>query len=257
MIYCIGDSNTAGTELIDQEHFKDSYPGVFDKEYMDTFLYAEWWRIHAVKFYNTGTLKEKINRNNREKLKAWPAKLEKILNIPVINSAFMGASIESVVRNAITDILNSKIDIELIILQCPPAERVEVSYLNKIYSISTANDKHWIPDINNLLKILTTIETDYSLHRRYLFSLMQMHDFCKVKQIKLLLVPVNKFYLNFDKQLTYLKNHIDESMFPNTMTDEVEKISQKVYAPGGHFTEIIHESFAKSLAEYIKKQGLL
>jgi hypothetical protein len=257
MIYCSGDSYTAGTELIDHEHFKDSYPGFFDKDYMTTHHYANWWHNHALKWHSSGSVSDHNKRKEKEKSKAWPAKLGSILNEPVMNSAVMGASIESVVRSTIVDILSSSVDIKLVIILCPPAERIEVAYADTLYSISLSNNAHWIPEINKLLKPLTVSETNFSLHRRYLFSLLQIHDFCKNKNIKLLIIPINNSYLNFDSRLNYLKEHIAESMYPHTMTDEHKKIAGNVYCPGGHFTEQVHDSFAESLSVYIKEQKLI
>lgn len=257
MIYCNGDSNTAGTELIDYEYFKDSYPGFFNKDYIKTLQYVNWWHTNAFKWYFSGSLLERNKIKEKEKLKAWPAKLETILNVPVINAAFMGEGIESVVRATIKDILTSKTEIKVAIIQCPPAERVEVFYEGKFYSIQLSHKTHSVPAVNNLLQLLARSETDFSLHRRYLFSLMQLHDFCKNKNIKLLIVPVDNSYLNFDSKLSYIKEYISESMYPHAMRDEVEKITGDVYCPGAHFTEKVHDSFAESLTTYIKEQKIL
>jgi len=265
MIYCNGASFTAGTELVDIDLFKDSYPKILNKNYLDSeqtdrdAKYFDWWCNNAFKLFSSLPTDDRNKIITKEKSRAWPAKLEKLLNIQTYNSASMGLSMEAIARNTITDILTLDIPINLVIIQLPPIERIEVIYKNNAYTVSFSNTKHWIPEIKNLTKSLVMVEDDYSLQRRYIFSLMQLYDFCKTKNIKLMILGVKNISqeLDIDNKLAHLKNHIIDSIYPYSMSDEVEKLTGAVYCPGGHYTEIVHDAFARTLATSIKSQKLI
>ena len=257
MIYCTGDSFTAGTELVDSEYFTTSYPGTFDKEYNKNVKHAEWWNKTVIKDFIKLPHVDRCEKLNKEKMKAWPAKLEKLINVPIINSGCMGASIEFLVRSTITDVLLSTNSIETVIVQLPPVERIEVTHYNKFYSSSIADIDHWIPNVQTILKAMVLSETRYTLQRRYLFSLIQLADFCKNNNIKLIVVAVSTDHMVFDNELDHLTKYIADTFCPHVMYTEVEKLYNDVFCPGGHFTEKVHDSFSQTLADYLKEQNIL
>jgi hypothetical protein len=260
MIYCNGDSFTAGTELVDCEYFKDSYPGLFDKDYANdyeknnNFKYSEWWLTHSIKKFRSNLTKSKLNELiEKEKEKAWPAKLSKLLNVPIRNSAIMASSLESVVYTTITDILNCDRPIDTVLLQLPPVGRVAIPYMDTFYD-ATLGHKHYIPEIANVVKVMSYTETDYSLQYKYLFNLTHIYDFCKSNGIKLIIFAVKPDHLIFNPKLEYLKKYFSDDIRPLTMQDELDKLITNVYCPGGHFSERVHDSFAIALHDYIKGQ---
>jgi len=261
MIYCNGDSFTAGTELADYEYFKDSYPGFFDKEYANDYIknnnfkYAEWWLTHSIRNFRSTLPESDLNELiEKEKEKAWPAKLSKLLHVPVKNLATMGSSLDGIVSSTITDILNCDKKIEMVLLQLPPVERIVVPYMDKFYDVSLANPIHQIYLVEKLAKAMSHNETDYSLQYKYLLNLIQLYDFCKSNGIKLVIIAVNAGHLNFNTNLLYLKKYFSDAICPLIMDDELVKLKTNVFCPGGHFTERVHDSFAISLHDYIKGQ---
>lgn len=257
MIYCTGDSFTAGTELVDFEYFTTSYPGTFNEEYSNNFIYKDWWQTKVIPHFYSLSLQSREIKLSKEKSKSWPAKLEKILNVPISNFGHMGSSIEFLVRNMITEILLSKDTIKLVIIQLPPIERIELGYKNQLYNVSLSNNKHQIPSIQHMLKYLVFNETAYTLQRRYLFNMIQLADFCKINNIKLIAVGVDSQQMLFDNKLNSLKNYISDIFCQHLMYNEVKKLQYNVFCPGGHFTEKVHDSFAQTLASYINEQQLL
>jgi hypothetical protein len=261
MIYCTGDSFTAGTELADCEYFKDSYPGFFDTEYANdyennnNFKYAEWWLTHSIRNFRTTLPESDLNELiEKEKEKAWPKKLSKLLDLPVKNSATMGSSLNGIVCSTITDILNCDKRIEMVLLQLPPVERIVIPYMDKFYDVSLANPIHQIYLVEKAAKAMSYNETDYSLQYKYLLNLIQIYDFCKSNGIKLVIVAVNSRQLNFNVNLSYLKEYFSDALCPLIMDHELYKLKTNVFCPGGHFTERVQDSFAKSLYDYIKGQ---
>jgi hypothetical protein len=97
MIYCTGDSFTDGTGLADKILFVE-YPG--DIKETDSIVP---WSMKRMELFSSQILLFEQSRQENLKL-AWPSKLGKLANNPIVNGAVSGASIDSISMGMIHDI---------------------------------------------------------------------------------------------------------------------------------------------------------
>ena len=259
MIYCNGDSFTHGTELYDHIFFKDIHPGFI----MNKDMFSD--RAKSIQECYHSTI-AKIKCSDEEcnlieaeaKRMAWPAKLEKLLNIQVINGAFGGSSMDGVCYRTITDIVDLKRKgetIDLAILQVTFAERFDI-YINdkEPFSIN-ANMQLDAKKIGqtavDYAKIRIANETPFSLYKNLLFNLIYIFDFFKANNIPYLViesiptgVPMGKYDILKNLE-DYINLKFDFSMYELSRNLPKDAL---VFCSGGHFAEPVHFELAKEIA---------
>ena len=247
MIYCIGDSFTAGTELVDHIYC-DNHPGNF-KITDNNYDSINW--LKTVK-YNDISVEEILIE---EKKRAWPNKLASLLNCNVINNSYRGQSLEGIVNQTITDCIKNN-QIKTIIMQLIPMYRKEIAFRGELCPIQLSfmyEDK----SLNELNKFFVENESDYTLYKRWLFDVIRIKNFCTDANIKLYFVDVyamsNKPKIKID-DIILLEKYANINTISNMGNIAISMLFEKIKCPGGHFTEKIHDLFAKALYDYIKGQ---
>jgi hypothetical protein len=263
MIYCNGDSFTQGTELYDHIFFKDIHPGfrlakdIFDLELRDILIKKH----HEAILKKVNTPEENMLIHNETIKRAWPAKLEKLLNIPVVNAGEGGSSMDSICSRTITDILKlvSKGErINLAIIQVTFINRFDISVNDKMISIMHSHhDERAVSSKMGMAayeygKVRIANETIFSMYKNWLFNLVHLINFFKANNIHYMLVQSLPYFnpTGEHEDLKNLENYINLD-FDLSMFEICKRLPEDVYAfcPGGHVTEIVHEELAKEIAE--------
>ena len=268
MIYCNGDSFTQGAELYDHIFFKDVHPGfilardMFNHELRDILMKKHNEAI----LKKVNTPEENILINNETIKRAWPAKLERLLNVPVVNAGRGGTSMDSICSRTITDILelisnNKKID--LAIIQVTFINRFDISVDD--YMVSIMHSHHDERAVSSKMgiaayeygKVRIANETILSMYKNWLFNLVHLINFFKTNNIPYLLIqsfpdsyPIGE-YAECKNLENYINLNFDLSIFDLSMFEICKKLPEDEYAfcPGGHMTEIVHEELAKKIVE--------
>ena len=258
MIYCNGDSFTHGTELYDHIFFKNIHPGFVMNKDRFTDRSKNIQKRYLSTIARTKCSDEECNLIEAEaKRMAWPAKLEKLLNIQVINGGFGGSSMDGVCYRTITDIVDLKRKgetIDLAIIQVTHAERFDITSSDKTVSINAntqLDTKRIDQTAYNYAKIRIANETTFSLYKNWLFNLIYIFDFFKANNIPYLVVesvptgvPMGKYDI-----LKNLEDYVNLK-FDFSMLQLCDRFSENelVLCSGGHFTEIVHFELAKEIA---------
>jgi len=257
MIYCNGDSFTQGTELYDHIFHKDVHPGfrlpkdIFNIELRDALVKKHHFAIRK----KVNTIAENAFIQNEEMKRAWPAKLEKLLNIPVMNGGKAGASMDSICNSTITDIINLKSNsepIHLAIIQVTAIDRFDISINDHTISIMPS----WLDNLSTIAyeyaKIRIENETLTSMYKNWLFNLIHLIDFFKTNDIPYLLIKSMPYFEPVGKhdELKNIESYLNLT-FDFNMFDICTKLSTDVnaFCPGGHYAEAVHDGLAKEIAK--------
>jgi len=257
MIYCNGDSFTQGTELVDHIYFKDVHPGFIQNKYLTN---PEVVKEYREKF-STTIMSKKLSDEDLAAIpletpkRAWPAKLDKLVDVPVINAGEAGSSMDSICRRTVMDItnlLNEGKKIDLAIIQITFKERFEVNYKNQSFSIFPAYLQVYKdnPMVFEQGKLKIVCETEYTYYRNWLLNITHMINFFKANMIDYMFMqsmpygnPIGKYktLINLEKNVNF-----DFSMYEccQTFPDDAYTL-----CPGGHYTELVHEKIAEELAK--------
>lgn len=273
LIYCNGDSFVAGVELGD--NILPDYPGLTD--FAGDLLPASKWiaKTYDPKHpYNA----ERTTRFNElvelEYQRAFPNKLSQKLNVPVINHALGGSSMDRIVRTTITDLISLKeehSDIIAIIgdTHCSRSEVANYEFLefpdavgfNQYWAcLSTTYSMSGREPLKPILEYKIRYEKNYHMLVQYYYNVIQLQDFCKANNIKL-------YWVSSQDGIEYTipeKQYSDDLCYNNfvkyanleytiRMKSIAQEMNHKVLCPSRHFGENVHEEVANRLANIIKE----
>lgn len=280
MIYCNGDSFVAGVELAD--HILPEYPGLTDwvettnKDVKHNQRNVDW----ITKTYDDNHPLSSIRKERSKDLirieyeRAFPNKLQEILNIPVINRALGGASMDRIVRTTISDLIELKKTHDSIIAV------IGTTYIGRS-EIATFNEEHdlfgdicpWIcittnykmhyknRDLDCLLKYKTLHDSDYHHFVNFFKNIILLQDFCKSNNIKLHWISTYNNMVDYNKPIDskyhFIKDLINLSEYANLkytidMRQIACNIKKEVLCPSGHYAEIVHEKTAELLIPILR-----
>lgn len=255
-IYIIGDSFTAGAELID--HTFASY-----NKFKPTNLneYVKWSssKEHMAEIEYLGT---NYNKSYGERFRAWPAKLGALTNSEVINAAFGGSSPEmwrSIILKEFIDFKKYDRKMDIAIIQFTNFNRVSLpSFKNGILihnNMSGYSMEYGSEDEKRYYKARLMIQNDPGFFYTFLLdlasikmtlnhfgvktvkfvmsqspALQEINEYAKINDIKILL---DFLEINFDTITTMYHDNA-------------------IRLPGGHYTEETHELFAQKIKDLLK-----
>ena len=266
IVYCNGDSFVAGVELAD--YMLPEYPGCVpfhhDQETSDRNL--KWIRKTYDMSHEFGLIrkKKKYSLAIEEKNRAWPNKLKTLLGSDVINSAQAGSSMDRIARTTISDLISLKKNHDDIvaIIGTTGAARSEVPHEDQPWVDIIHNYKHQ-GNTDALIDYKINYEKDYHAFVNFYKNLIQIQDFCKVNNIRLLLLATvnGKTHENLVIEENY-KNEIDlknlvgyaNLSFAIDMFDIAAKCDlPDVIAPSSHLSESVHSLVADKLYNILKE----
>lgn len=124
VIYACGDSHAAGGETVDDLLWPDEHPGFRDeagRHLIDPRAIAKWRSFRQRKL-NSAEPVSWERWQELEKEQAWPARLQQITGIEVINDALIGSSMEWVARQTIEGVsrlLDAHAPRDVMAIVCP------------------------------------------------------------------------------------------------------------------------------------------
>lgn len=230
MIYCIGDSFTAGDELPDWPEVFDPYSGPYPSSQL-----------------------------------AWPAVLGQQLNKPVTNLGRGACGNTRIVKRAIDSVTDGA---ELVIVAWTNPERIELADSTSIFDIWGArniNKMQVRDERDQLVKWSAVNQTNYQTNQwfytNWLRQIILLQSFFKTydqKYIMLCSHVGNNLNQQHSDKFSKLYNLIDQTHFlgwPNlSMLDWTYGCPQ---GPGGHFLEQGHRIVADKINEHIRNIGWL
>lgn len=254
-IYVIGDSFSAGAELVDHTFasYNQSNPTTMQE-------YHLW--LSSKEYSNE--LKKRGNdymKHLDEMTRAWPAKLANITGANVINKSFGGSSIASWKGQFLSDMIAFKEigkNIDMCIVQITEFNRsclFDSTDYDIIHNhLSSYHIDYGTDYEKQYLKSKLRLQTSAGFFYSFLLDLASIKmtaEYFGVKKIQvvssieILHEPIYRFMRIYDiKQLVKFLE-IDFHKIPVMQPESVTKL------PGGHFSEQVHEDFAQKLKEHL------
>lgn len=260
-LYFNGDSFIAGSELGDD--ILPEYPGMVDST-SDRKQFKSWY-IKTRKLV-TGDLQKELDVLERSR--AFPAKTANILNLPFVNKALGGSSMDRIARTTIADLLKLKrknTNNVVAIIGTTGWGRSEFA----LYRKARPNWQCIVPYVTHLneteltetlRKYKTLNETDYHHGINFYKNVILIQDFCKLNNIPLLWISVicDPPYTDF-RELEKYADYVNYRDYANLnyAIDMNECVNtyfkgQPIVCPGGHYGEPAHDLMAKKLADIIR-----
>jgi hypothetical protein len=251
LIYANGDSFTAGIELA-----ADMLPG-FPGNRSDAPIHKDseknfkW--LDDVYINHQDLITPYLTESRR---RAYPQKIGKALNCKVVNNSQGGASMDGIARTSILDLINlkknyndivavigttqtSRIDLPVELSQW---QSVQVGYKFPPY-IPVVVEKYYVKTYSN-----------YHALTNYYKNLIYIQDFCKVNDIRLVFVnlmndqpTIPEDNVQEANKVTQLKNYVKKYDFD--MPTIAHTMQGDIFAPCGHFTEIVHTKLAEEIVK--------
>jgi len=253
-IYTIGDSFTAGAELID--HTFVSYQKLNPKN-LNEYLYwcdSKEFKNEMKAFGNN------YNKMYGEKTRAWPAKLGKLCNAEVVNAAFGGSNPmmwRGVVLKDFIEFQKYDRKIDIGIVQITEFSRVSLCQLDEDQTIIYNNMGPYTLEYGNeyekqYYKARMMLQDEFGFFFTFLLELAAIKCIMLsfgVKTVKFVMsIYPDLAKINRLTEINDIKRLIDflELDFKNitSMQPEDEKSFR---LPGGHFKEEVHELFAHKI----------
>lgn len=246
-IYVVGDSFSAGAEL--EDHTFESYKKYNPKNCDD---YFKW--IDSKEYQNELTARPNYDKFYAELKRAWPAKLESITNVPVINKSFGGSSPAMWRASVLMDFLHfNKINttIDVAIIQVTDYNRAclftgiennAIGYVN----VGGHSMQYGSTFEKLFQKSKTMLQDDVGDFFIFLMDLAIIKTILLnngVKTIKFIGSYRNRFNNSYSSNVVEIAKLLDflEIDFDN-MVYMVKTPSENL--PGGHCNEDMHEKFA-------------
>jgi hypothetical protein len=257
IIYCCGDSHTAGGETVDDLLWPDQHPGFMNYEnchLRDPRQHKRWqeYRERKLKQGDPVTHHQWLEM---EKTKSWPAHLGKITGLPTINGSKQGASMEWVHRQTVCDLAELLDQHSSITAMIMPPHHLRMQYYsrtNSWNSIQMANN-FGVPAAVHEWLVLN--EDDISLMTRWLISMIGIITFANLHEIRVILLDsshcdtielvnnrpelgkLRDIYLRMTKDLWYDKNFRQIS----------ESVNDPI-CPDWHWRREVHQGLAEDLS---------
>ena len=246
-IYVMGDSFSAGAEL--EDHTFESYKKYNPK---NTDEYSKW--IHTKEYENELKSRPNYSKFYAELKRAWPAKLESITGLQVINKSFGGTGPSMWRASVIMDFLhfnktNTTIDVAIIQItdynrSClfTSNENNAISYVSiGIYSLT-----HGTTFQKVFQKSKTMLQDDIGDFFNFLIDLATIKTILLnngVKTIKFVgSYPSFKFNNNYASYVNEIAELLDFLEIDLNDMPFIMKPNENL--PGGHCSELAHEKFA-------------
>lgn len=249
VIYANGDSFTAGSELA--ADMLPGFPGNTSKPPtpVQNIKNSKWL---SVVYHKYSHLIPSYLAESRQR--AYPQKIGDALNCKVVNNAQGGASMDCIARNTISDLLNLKNDHKDIvaIIGTTQIYRLEIPIENNQWeSVQVGHGfPNRLPD--SFEKYYVKNYSVYHAFTNYYKNLIQIQNFCKVNDIRLIFVnfmydSIPEDDIEETKKIIQLKNYLKEYDF--NMSKIAHGMVGDIFAPCGHFTEIVHTNLAKEIVK--------
>jgi hypothetical protein len=258
IVYVIGDSFSAGAELEDPTF--ESYKNHNPKNGED---YLKW--IDSKEYKNELQARTNYTKFYAELKRAWPAKLESMTGLSIINKSFGGsgpAMWRAKVALDFLDFSKSHVNIDIAIIQitdytrtclfsCNPNNVINYINLGPYHnSLGTPNEKQF-------LKSRAMMQDDAGDFFNFLLDLVN---------IKMTLLHYGVKTIKFVGSANHIKFLINDNNYANNI-DEINSLLNfleidfdkmlylskyaKIRLPGGHFDELAHEKFALEIKELL------
>jgi len=261
LIYCCGDSHTAGGELVDDLLWPDHHPGFCSQDTIDLrdMRVIEQWRRHRHKSLRQGQPVTWTEWQAQEHAHAWPQLLGEILHVPVINSARIGSSTEWIARQVMCDVSRLIMDRDpgelLVLVQPSTSYRLQVhDPAQGGWTSMQLADAHGMDA--HVHSWFVERETDASLATRWLISMLGMSSWLNAAGVRWQLVDSGEHTVD-----TATLHHRDCSSLASAYQDitanawlgitmpQAASLVQLCRCPDLHWTREVHEHFARNLAD--------
>ncbi len=278
-IYAIGDSFTAGEELLD--FTLKGFPGYKTIEEVDNPRYNDykiaWLKQKAILKWNqyNRTWKEWILL---ERSWAWPALLEQLdSRLEVENNSYPGASITGMAHRAVSDILLAKHQgrpFDKVFIQITSANRFEMydsTLKNRDFIMDgSLTHGHWATkeSLKGMHTVMLKYQSDLDFVIKYLYTLSSL----KAAIVGLTgaepILVASQFHwvtdlftlINEDKELKdhpNLRSMIEYINIPDIklIMNDIHVENKFLYNPCRHYEQRTHYEFAKAVYDmYIKNE---
>ena len=263
LIYCCGDSHTAGGELADDIIWPDEHPGFVhgaEIALRDPRRLSKW-REFRDRSLRSGRPVTWQQWNERENEQAWPARLAKVTGVTVINGARIGSSMEWIARQTLTDVselLERHHPHQLmVIIQPPTTVRMQMHDLNSggWTSMQMADGYGLDPAVH---RWFTLNETDESLATRWLMGMISVGSALRLQGVRLLFV--NNGFTDHQRDimsvskganLVQMYNRTCDDLWHDRSMSDAAKGIDYCFCPDLHWTREVHQRLAEDLAGII------
>lgn len=285
MLYFIGDSFVAGTELADD--MLPGYPGYIpwplDFNEGSKFRKGKMW-LDPSHDANHPSNKDRMSvihtLTQTELSRAYPNKVHMMSGLPFINRGQGGASMDKIARQTLLDLYTLKKE---------DPDRKIVAFIGTTYperteipnNLPPTIDMHGFPtdwasisatfrqadhdeDIENIRRYKILFETNYHTLVNFYRNVVLISDFCKVNDISLYWIATGEDVTK-RKVEDHLSDRLDLKMlmeytnfkYDINMVEIVEEYpGENVICPGGHFGELIHERTAQEIIKILGKENV-
>ena len=266
-IYAVGDSFTAGSELMDWKYYTD-FPGYMTaaQEHVKN-QYTEWhkkkpWLHTLLGGHHSKQFHQAIEE---QKNLTYANQLSQILDRPVINHGLGGCSLDTIVRN-LTMYLDSATEPHVVFFQPTNPARWCQYYENTWRNFIAGNCENNVSvEFQKWMQLKIVLENTYSwtmawwLNIKSALAQLQTH------------AMVQDFYILDSGVLTWIETQIKENeqeYYRDDLGPRVLKMldhdigphrikftydhDEDVICPGGHLNHIVHRRLAEELADILK-----
>lgn len=277
LLYFNGDSFVAGCELGDD--ILPKYPGLVswpvDHDRPHRIWLAQTYDEKHILYRYKHTTPEKLIQLEYERV--FPNLVAKLSNMPVINRALGGSSMDRIARTTLTDLYthrkNNPKDRIIAFIGTTHPNRSEIPNELKgaidlhgfsqdwmcISTTYTMQDRGH--HATEMIKLKVLYETNYHAVINFYKNIMTVNNFCKLNNIELHWISTNDNVVQHYPIESYLLDRPDLIMYQecanlNYTLDmreilETEFVGQDVICPGGHFGEQIHERTAQEIVKIL------
>jgi hypothetical protein len=267
-IYAVGDSFTAGSELVDEKYYND-FPGysTAHSKSISKNPYNEWYKNKPWLHRLLGGHKSDAYQQalQEEKSLTYANQLGDILDWPTINHGLGGCSLDTIVRN-LTLYLDTVSEPHIVFFQPTSGTRWCQYYENTWRDFIAGNEEQNVSqDFQRWMQLKITLEDDYSWAMRWWLNIQSAISQLQSHQ------HVKKFYIVESGIIRWTRNHvlenprayarddlgnrliktIDNNVKPHLINFSFNS-DEAIFCPGGHFNHIVHRRLAEDLAKILK-----
>jgi hypothetical protein len=253
-IYSNGDSFTNGDELASD--ILPNFPGWSEDPPFDVRRVRNHKWLHVALTKNQHLIGPYMDECRR---RAYPQKLANLLKCELFNNALGGGSMDYIARNTIIDLIDLK--------KKGTKDIIAVIGTTSIFRIELPiDDDQWLSThigSGQPAQIPSSFTEHYvkkysviHAYSNYYKNLILIQEFCKVNDIRLILVDVmseDNIEMPDNKEeamkIDLLKQYAKPYDF--SMSRIAHKVGGKIFAPCGHFSTIVHDKLAQEIVKII------
>ena len=253
MFLFVGDSFTAGEELLDYKYYKN-YPSPVNFYQLNSDEIREWGKNNHITNILGGLELKKHNED--QKLLTYAHKISKIMGVPYINLAKNGTSLDAMYYNLVKYVTNST-EQDISVFVQPTSVGRWTEFINgrwQDFIFTNLYEK----EIKNYVKFKVLNNTDHSRFTEWALKFRSIYDFCnnntKIKNFYFINNGIfNYIESSFDVDDSFkiyyaIKQKIQDKIFCFPHTKNLEL---KNFLPGGHVIELNHEQLALDIKSII------